>query len=201
MEREPGYEVERELAAGGAVRIAGVDEVGRGSWAGPVMVGVVVVRPGFPVPPAGLTDSKRLAAKRREALAGALPGWVEAHATGQASHEEINASRALRRSGQSLLAESGSWLVFVPSACDRATDAWRAHVLTAAARRLPVLHMQASGSSNRAERRIQLNTPMSQALLNAVRITPPERAPAPAPLIAAAPDRPHLRDAARMGAQ
>src|ERR1035441_5620074 len=45
MERETGYEVERELAAGGTVRIVGVDEVGRGSWAGPVMVGVVVVRP------------------------------------------------------------------------------------------------------------------------------------------------------------
>src|SRR6266568_3367434 len=36
------------------------------------MVGVVVVRPGFPVPPAGLTDSRRLTAKRREALAAAL---------------------------------------------------------------------------------------------------------------------------------
>jgi ribonuclease HII len=38
MERETGYEVERQLAAGGAVRIAGVDEVRRGSWAGPVML-------------------------------------------------------------------------------------------------------------------------------------------------------------------
>jgi ribonuclease HII len=63
------------------------------------MVGVVV-RPGFPVPPAGLTDSKRLTAKRRQALAGLLPGRVEAHATGQASHEETGAlgmTAALRR--------------------------------------------------------------------------------------------------------
>lgn len=87
---ETGYAIERALVAGGAVRIAGVDEVGRGAWAGPVMAGVVVVRPGFPEPPAGLTDSKRLTAKRRAELAAELPGWVDACATGQASHEEID---------------------------------------------------------------------------------------------------------------
>ncbi|HEX4832187.1 MAG TPA: ribonuclease HII [Trebonia sp.] len=86
-----GYEIERKLAAGGATRIAGVDEVGRGAWAGPVMAGVVVVRAGFPDPPAGLTDSKRLTPRRREELAAELPGWVDAWATGQASHEEIDA--------------------------------------------------------------------------------------------------------------
>jgi ribonuclease HII len=86
-----GYELERELAAGGVVRIAGVDEVGRGAWAGPVMVCAVVVRPGFPPPPDGLTDSKRLTPKRREVLADILPAWAEAHAIGQASHEEIDA--------------------------------------------------------------------------------------------------------------
>jgi ribonuclease HII len=85
------YEIERELAAIGYPRIAGVDEVGRGAWAGPVMACAVVVRPGFPPPPDGLTDSKRLTRKRREELEGILPGWVEAHAIGQASHEEIDA--------------------------------------------------------------------------------------------------------------
>jgi ribonuclease HII len=87
---QAGYEIERDLAAGRAVRIAGVDEVGRGSWAGPVVVCAAVPRPGFPDPPAGLTDSKRLTAKRREELAAVLPGWVEAHAIGAASHEEID---------------------------------------------------------------------------------------------------------------
>ena len=56
----PGYEIERELAGAGAGRVAGVDEVGRGAWAGPVTVCAVIVRAGFPAPPAGLTDSKRL---------------------------------------------------------------------------------------------------------------------------------------------
>jgi ribonuclease HII len=88
---QTGYDIERELAAGGARLIAGVDEVGRGAWAGPVMVGVAIVQAGFPDPPAGLTDSKRLTARRREDLAGQLPRWLRCHATGQASHEEIDA--------------------------------------------------------------------------------------------------------------
>ena len=45
----PGYEIERDLdllTATGARRVAGVDEVGRGAWAGPVTVCAVIVRPG-----------------------------------------------------------------------------------------------------------------------------------------------------------
>ena len=80
----PGYEIERELAAAGAGRVAGVDEVGRGAWAGPVTVCAVIVRSGFPAPPAGLTDSKRLSPVRRAAIAGELLSWVEAFAIGEA---------------------------------------------------------------------------------------------------------------------
>jgi ribonuclease HII len=86
-----GYEIERELAAAGMPCVAGVDEVGRGAWAGPVVVCAVVVRPGFPEALPGLTDSKRMTARRRTALAGELPGWVADHALGEASHEEIDA--------------------------------------------------------------------------------------------------------------
>ena len=43
----PGYEIERELAVAAAGRVAGVDEVGRGAWAGPVTVCAVIVRAGF----------------------------------------------------------------------------------------------------------------------------------------------------------
>jgi ribonuclease HII len=101
-----GYEIERELAAAGKVRIAGVDEVGRGAWAGPVVVCAVVVSREFPGPPAGLTDSKRLTPKRRAELAGELPGWVTAYAIGEASHEEIDAigmTAALRRAARGAL--------------------------------------------------------------------------------------------------
>ena len=48
-----GYEIERELAAAGARCVAGVDEVGRGAWAGPVTVCAVIVRAGFPDRPPG----------------------------------------------------------------------------------------------------------------------------------------------------
>jgi ribonuclease HII len=101
-----GYELERQLAACGAHRVAGVDEVGRGAWAGPVTVCAVVVRPGFPAAPDGLTDSKRVAPHRREAMAGELASWVEAFAIGQASAAEIDArgmTAALRQAAVSAL--------------------------------------------------------------------------------------------------
>ena len=68
-----GYGIERDLAAAGARWVAGVDEVGRGARAGPVTVCAVIVPAGFPDPPAGLTDSKRLSPQRRAAIAGELP--------------------------------------------------------------------------------------------------------------------------------
>jgi ribonuclease HII len=63
--------------------ILGVDEVGRGPWAGPLVVGAVVLGDASIE---GLTDSKKLTAKRREALdilireqaAGWGLGWVQA---------------------------------------------------------------------------------------------------------------------------
>jgi ribonuclease HII len=101
-----GYEIERELAAAGYPRVAGIDEVGRGAWAGPVVVCAAVARPGFPEPPTGLTDSKKLTPKRRGELAEELPGWVEAYAIGQADHAEIDAcgmTAALQRAARRAL--------------------------------------------------------------------------------------------------
>jgi ribonuclease HII len=95
-----GYDIERSLVSAGASCVAGVDEVGRGAWAGPVTVCAAVVRSDLPVPPAGLTDSKLLSAARREAIADELAGWVDAYAIGEASHDEIDAAGmtvALRR--------------------------------------------------------------------------------------------------------
>lgn len=46
--------------------IAGMDEAGRGSWAGPVCAGAVILRKGTKLP--GLTDSKLLTLKKREEL-------------------------------------------------------------------------------------------------------------------------------------
>ncbi|GAA4960235.1 hypothetical protein GCM10023205_24310 [Yinghuangia aomiensis] len=80
--------VERELIAAGARVVAGVDEVGRGAWAGPVVVGAAVSA--ATPPPAGLTDSKLLTAPRREALVPELEAWATAYAFGAASPEEID---------------------------------------------------------------------------------------------------------------
>ncbi|HVV26152.1 MAG TPA: ribonuclease HII [Candidatus Saccharimonadales bacterium] len=55
---------------------AGVDEVGRGCWAGPLVAGAVVL--GAPL--AGLKDSKKLTKNQRETLAGQI--WAEALAVG-----------------------------------------------------------------------------------------------------------------------
>ncbi|PSL00700.1 RNase HII [Murinocardiopsis flavida] len=85
----PDYALERELAAHGALRIAGVDEVGRGAWAGPVVV-CAAVTDGSPAPD-GLTDSKLLSPKRRTAVADLVRPWVADHAFGSAEAAEIDA--------------------------------------------------------------------------------------------------------------
>lgn len=92
-------DLSRETAAGGMV--AGVDEVGRGPWAGPVVAGAVVFAPGAP---AGLLsrldDSKTLTARRRKALALELADLAVAGGAwiglGAASPDEIDAVDILR---------------------------------------------------------------------------------------------------------
>ncbi|WP_314176804.1 ribonuclease HII [Streptomyces winkii] len=85
----PTHRVERSIRAKtGAKIVAGIDEVGRGAWAGPVTVCAAVT--GLRRPPEGLTDSKLLTVKRRTELAALLDGWVSAHALGHASNEEID---------------------------------------------------------------------------------------------------------------
>ncbi len=73
----------------GPVRFAGVDEVGRGPLAGPVFAAAVILPPGYTL--TGLTDSKRLSARRRTQLAEVLREDVEAWALGSASAAEIDA--------------------------------------------------------------------------------------------------------------
>jgi ribonuclease HII len=58
---------ERELWKQGYRYVAGIDEVGRGAWAGPVVAAAVIFPPSVDLPK-GLADSKKLTAKRREEL-------------------------------------------------------------------------------------------------------------------------------------
>jgi len=57
---------DRERSEGGRTVLAGVDEAGRGCWAGPVVAAAVILPANWC--PAGLDDSKKLTAARRVAL-------------------------------------------------------------------------------------------------------------------------------------
>jgi len=86
----PSLRRERALLRSGAVTVAGIDEVGRGSIAGPVSVGVVVVVAGTPTAPRGLNDSKLLSPARREELLPRLRRWAFRWSVGSASSVEID---------------------------------------------------------------------------------------------------------------
>jgi ribonuclease HII len=62
----PDFTIEREAMRSGARIVCGIDEAGRGPWAGPVVAAAVVLDPDR-IPP-GLNDSKKLTGARREAL-------------------------------------------------------------------------------------------------------------------------------------
>ena len=106
--------------------VCGVDEVGRGALAGPVYVGAAVVDASTgPVPP-GLTDSKKLVAKRREVMASAVRGWARAVSVGSASPAEVDAfgvNVALRRAAMRALAvavgsRTGSGVILLDGSFD-----------------------------------------------------------------------------------
>lgn len=86
----PTLDAERELFAGGARIVVGIDEVGRGAIAGPVTVGAVAVVSASDPFPEGLADSKLLTPRRREAMAPLVRQWALASATGWASAAEID---------------------------------------------------------------------------------------------------------------
>jgi ribonuclease HII len=87
--KAPSLEVERALWADGDAVVVGVDEVGRGSWAGPLVVGAAVVPKERRINK--IRDSKMLTEAEREALFDRVAGWCEAWATGAASPEECDA--------------------------------------------------------------------------------------------------------------
>jgi len=90
----PDDSLEVAARAQGYLRIAGVDEVGRGPLAGPVTAAAVILDP--MAIPEGLNDSKKLSAKRRQALDVVLREQAQvsiAHAS-VAEIDEINILRA-----------------------------------------------------------------------------------------------------------
>jgi ribonuclease HII len=88
--------LERELRRRGYVRIAGVDEAGRGSLAGPVVAAAVLVPRGWVLP--GLDDSKQVDAETRTRLDAEIRRRAVAVATGVVPASEIDANDILRAS-------------------------------------------------------------------------------------------------------
>lgn len=82
------YEMERELHEKGIERVCGVDEAGRGPLAGPVVAAAVILPPGLVLE--GLDDSKKLSAKKREALFDEILAAAEGYSIGLASEAEID---------------------------------------------------------------------------------------------------------------
>ncbi|MBN1684082.1 MAG: ribonuclease HII [Gammaproteobacteria bacterium] len=76
--------------------IAGVDEVGRGPLAGPVVAAAVILDPQNPI--CGLKDSKKLSEKKREVLSIIIKEKSLCYAFGEASVEEIDQLNILRAS-------------------------------------------------------------------------------------------------------
>ncbi|MFN3232434.1 MAG: ribonuclease HII [Alphaproteobacteria bacterium] len=87
----PDFTLETELGC----RVAGVDEVGRGPWAGPVVAAAVILDAARI--PEGLNDSKKLSKARREALFPILFDCTVI-GIGQASVEEIDEINILQAS-------------------------------------------------------------------------------------------------------
>ena len=114
MAAAPTLEWERELAAQGYAFVAGCDEVGRGSLAGPVSVGVVVIDAAAAGELPGVKDSKLLRIPVRQALVPAIVDWAAASAVGHSTPAEIDAFglvAALRLAGARALVEAAATLV------------------------------------------------------------------------------------------
>ena len=107
--KAPGLIVERGLRDRGLDIVVGMDEVGRGSWAGPLTVGAAIVPLDRRV--YKIRDSKMLTEDEREALFDRIAGWCDAWSVGHATPEEcdtLGMSDAQRLAAQRALAALGA---------------------------------------------------------------------------------------------
>jgi ribonuclease HII len=84
----PTRSLERELWEAGHEVVVGIDEVGRGAWAGPLVVGVAVLPADRRVN--GVRDSKMLTERERERLFERVAGWCRAWGVGVVGQEECD---------------------------------------------------------------------------------------------------------------
>jgi len=89
----PTLEIEEGLWKEGYRFVAGIDEAGRGAWAGPVVAAAVILPPddaGLTARLAGVRDSKLLSAQQRETLLEAVLGCAVAWGVGMIPPDDID---------------------------------------------------------------------------------------------------------------
>jgi len=92
---------EKNAHSQGFLRIAGVDEVGRGPLAGPVMAAAVILPPGLHIP--GIDDSKKLSPLKREILFDVITSKALAIGTGIVEPEIIDSINILQATRLAML--------------------------------------------------------------------------------------------------
>jgi len=85
----PTLEEERKLWQKGFLNIAGVDEVGRGAWAGPLVVGACILPKDFKIPD-GFGDSKQVKPQARKRLAALLKEKAKSWSIAEIPVSKIN---------------------------------------------------------------------------------------------------------------
>jgi ribonuclease HII len=116
----PNMRQERALIRQGHALVAGIDEAGRGAWAGPVVAAAVILPVGVMRMSGlcGVRDSKLLSPSQREALFPMILQGALAVGVGMASHDEIDGMgivsatrRAMKRAVEALTTAPGALLI------------------------------------------------------------------------------------------
>lgn len=97
-----GLDFEEQARRTGYTFIAGVDEVGRGCIAGPVVAAACILDPSKPLP-AGLNDSKKVSPEKRREIAVQLKQNALAYSIGQVEADEIDRINILEATKKAML--------------------------------------------------------------------------------------------------
>ncbi len=85
--KSPDLQIEKEMWDAGRV-VVGIDEVGKGAWAGPLTVAAAVVPKDRRI--YKVRDSKQIAESKREEMFDKVAAWVADYGVGHASHAECD---------------------------------------------------------------------------------------------------------------
>lgn len=103
------WERERTLCQAGYTSIAGIDEVGRGPLAGPVVAGCVILPLECSLP--GLNDSKKVSPSERVILANMIKNKALAWGIGMVDHQEIDRINILEATKKAMLAAIANMMI------------------------------------------------------------------------------------------